>query len=930
MTAGGPERARTHEPGVGSTVDWSPPGADLELRQAAASIYGRLFQREAAPVRLGRYTLLERLGEGGMGVVFAAYDAQLDRKVAVKIQRVLPGDAPDRGERLLREALALARLSHPNIVAVFDAGEVEGQVYVAMEFIRGMTLKTWLTEHPRSWQQILAVLLQAGQGLAAAHGAGIIHRDFKPENVMIDADGRVRVLDFGLARARWTKAVGDANPGGAALAELTATGAVLGTPAYMSPEQFRGAEVDARTDQFSYCLTLWEAVYGERPFAGDSFVALRETVLAGRLREPTRGGRAPPWLRRAMTRGLQVDPAARFPGMQDLLAALSRGTGRERGWLMLALAGGVAAAVGAATFVARDDPAGRCVAGAASRLGAVWNEAREQELAAAFASTGGSFAPATWTRVAGRVAAWAGEWSDMSAETCAANHRRSELSDERFDRRMDCLRERLAALDAQLQTFAAPDLDLVTQALAAIERLPTIATCAQDDLGATRALPDDPATAVRVTALRGELTELAAAARAGRSRSVQARAEAAVREAMSLGHTPTLAEARLQLAEVLQATANLERADVQFFAALLDARTSGHRAVALQAMAGLGGTETVLRDYDSTFSGRWIDLAFAELGEPMRDPEFAATLYLRRAGIQKSVESLVTLAEAERFALAALGPDHTQTLAIQALRGRHLWMQSRYDEAWSLLETVRGRVVATLGPDHPAHADALSDLGRIAWLRGQHAEAIALQSEVIAIRERAYGPDSPRLSDPLNARGAARFMNGDPVGALPDFERALEITERRYGPDHLEITPALDNLTECAAEAGDLARARSLAERSLAIRRAGVPSDNPDLARSHLHLGDVLFRLDEYAAAREHFERALVILRPLGIHPILLGDAQFGVARSLHALREDPPRVRLLVAEAIDSYRRHGVVADTYRARAEALQRELAAIDARR
>ncbi len=925
MTVGGPEPPGTPEP-----ADWSPSGADLELRQVAASIYGQLFQRPAAPVRLGRYTLLERLGEGGMGVVYAAYDAQLDRKVAVKIQRVLPGDAPERGKRLLREALALARLSHPNIVAVFDAGEVEGQVYVAMEFIRGMTLKTWLAERQRSWQQILAVLLQAGQGLAAAHGAGIIHRDFKPENVMIGADGRVRVLDFGLARSPWTPTVGNANPDGAALAELTATGAVLGTPAYMSPEQFRGVEVDARTDQFSYCLTLWEALYGERPFPGGSFVELREAVLAGRLREPARGGRAPPWLRRAITRGLQVAPAARFPAMQDLFAALSRGAVRPRGWLALVLAGGATAAALGGLLATREDPGGRCVAGAAERLDAVWSESRDQQLAAAFAATGGSFSPTTWRRVATRVAAWADEWIELSDETCDANFRRGELSDERFDRRMDCLRERLAALDAQLQTFAAPDLDLVTQAIAAIERLPTIAACAQDDLDPARGLPGDPTTAAQVAALRGELLEIAAAARAGRERSVQGRAEAAVREATSIGHAPTLAEARLQLAEILQATADLKQADALFFAALLDARKGGHRSVALRAMAGLGGTESVLRDYDTHFSARWVDLAFSELGDPARDPAFAVLLYLRRATLQKPEQAVVTLAEAERFALATVGPEHTQTLALQTMHGRFLWSQARYDEAESLLQTVRSRVVGTLGLDHPAHADVLSDLGRVAWLRGRHAEAIALHSEVIAIRERAYGPDYPLLSDPLNARGAARSTTGDWAGALPDFERALALTERRHGPDHIAVTPAIDNLTECAAEAGDLARARTLAERSLAIRRAGLPLDNPDLSRSHLHLGDVLFRLGEYAVARDHFERALFILRPLGIHPILLGDAQFGVARSLHALHEDPQRVGLLVAEAIGSYQRHGVVADMYRARAEALQRELQASEARR
>ncbi|HEX4406216.1 MAG TPA: serine/threonine-protein kinase, partial [Polyangia bacterium] len=292
---------------------------------------------------IGRYVVLALVGRGGMGEVYAAYDPELDRKIALKI---LHGGGEDEAgrARMLREAKAIARLSHPNVVVVHDAGTIAERVFIAMEFVEGRTLAAWLKEKPRHWREVRDVFLVAGQGLAAAHAAGLVHRDFKPQNVMVGQDGKVRVMDFGLALASTDSAgAGDPRqldvsepPRGTSVA-LTRTGTLMGTPAYMAPEQFLAEAADARTDQFSYCVALHEALYGERPFAGSSLTEIAFAVSRGVLVEPAQRNRAPVWLRRLVARGLQPEPARRWATMNELLAVLARDPARtRRRWLAAA------------------------------------------------------------------------------------------------------------------------------------------------------------------------------------------------------------------------------------------------------------------------------------------------------------------------------------------------------------------------------------------------------------------------------------------------------------------------------------------------------------------------------------------------------------------------------------------------------------------
>ena len=276
--------------------------------------------------RVGRYLVLSTLGTGGMGVVFAAYDPQLDRKVALKLLRSgLQITTTDAQKRLRREAQAIAQLSHPNVVAVYDVGATEdGDLYIAMEFVEGDTLTTWLKKYPRTWREIIEVFLQAAKGLVAAHGTGLLHRDFKPDNVLVGGDGRVRVTDFGLARSIMVDPESGRGPtpvlANTLSSSLTATGTVLGTPRYMPPEQLTGPDIDARADQFSFCVALYEALYGTHPLPGATSVSMHEK--GDKALPPPEGTKIPPSIGRAVQRGLERDRVKRWPTMALLMAEL--------------------------------------------------------------------------------------------------------------------------------------------------------------------------------------------------------------------------------------------------------------------------------------------------------------------------------------------------------------------------------------------------------------------------------------------------------------------------------------------------------------------------------------------------------------------------------------------------------------------------------
>jgi predicted Ser/Thr protein kinase len=282
--------------------------------------------------RVGRYVIEERIGAGGMGVVFSATDSELHRRVAIKLLRrsgLGPMSTAGR-ERLMREARLLASLSHPNVLTVFDVGTHEGDVFIAMELVDGGSFTSWLRRTSRTQDEIIDRMIEAGRGLAAAHAGGVVHRDIKPDNILVGSDGRARVTDFGLARIDQDLAQDlDASKAATLSPDLTKTGALMGTPVYMAPEQWNKGVVDPRTDQWAFCATLYEVVAGVRPFTVDNPAVRTAEIETGRIAQPAEGRSIPGWLRKIVERGLRPNPKDRWPSMEVVVDALVRGRRRK-------------------------------------------------------------------------------------------------------------------------------------------------------------------------------------------------------------------------------------------------------------------------------------------------------------------------------------------------------------------------------------------------------------------------------------------------------------------------------------------------------------------------------------------------------------------------------------------------------------------------
>ncbi|MGB1277004.1 MAG: protein kinase domain-containing protein, partial [Nannocystaceae bacterium] len=426
------------------------------------------------------------LGEGGMGIVYSAYDKELDRKVAVKLLRRTDG-GEDGHRRMQREAQAMARLSHPNVVQVYEVGFYEGQLFVVMEFVEGQTLRTWCRAKSRRWQEVVRVFSEAGRGLAAAHHAGLVHRDFKPENVLIGDDGRVRVLDFGLARAH---EVDDAPTGpdagvfelsemaeshasassSAFASRLTRSGTVLGTPAYMSPEQHMRQPADARSDQFSLCVALHEALAGERPFDEDNRAVLVFAKQTGQVREwPRERTKVPKWLRRAIGRGLSPHPVERWPSMAPLLAELGRvRAGTRRRWLWAGLAVvAVASVVGfgvAKSWAAQSE----LCSGSEAERSRLWSVPRQGRVRVAMTLADSTVAEQAWPAVSEGVQAYTDEWVAVHREACEATNLRREQSRHLYNLQLQCLERRRGQLDALLDVLENSTIKMVADAAGAV------------------------------------------------------------------------------------------------------------------------------------------------------------------------------------------------------------------------------------------------------------------------------------------------------------------------------------------------------------------------------------------------------------------------------------------------------------------------------
>jgi tetratricopeptide (TPR) repeat protein len=669
---------------------------------------------------LGRYVLLDRIGAGAVGVVYAAYDPQLDRRVALKLLSSRAAASPSWHDRMLREARAMAAIRHPNVLTIHDVGQHEEGIFIAMELIEGWTLSRWLAED-RTVNEVLWVFAAAGRGLAAAHERGLVHRDFKPDNLLLGSDGRVLVSDFGLARFCSQPESGSVDLGDFDVDNLldTRTGALVGTPAYMAPEQLSGEAADARSDQFSFCVTLYEALYGIRPFRQETLPQMRAAMRDGQLEAGEPLGRVPARVRAALARGLSYDPDDRHSSMEALLHQLD---GPSVGRYMapaLAIAG---VAVGAAvtTLLAPSAKAERSCEDLGRVVDATWNAPRRANLERIY----GNASPDSLYRLATRLDEYADQWRAVKVETCQAEQT-VDLPPATIASRDVCLYRIQLGYRMLLDELERSEEHTVFEALEAVARLPSPARCT--DLEAS----DTPPSFAAVSSS----TEL---------EETLARAEAA----WTLGHRDTweeLATHALDLAEARDDTRGRIRAHIELALAWSEADTADAEAHLRRAI-----TMAVRIEDHALASKAWAGLAFVQM-------HGRRSLQEAKLALDMSDSEASHIADDDGNLIARL--HHRSDLAI---------LEGRFGDALELLaeqENVNARL-----RDPLATLAILDQRGSLAHQRGKALDAVEASERTLDLLIELLGPESPDVRVARINLGMSHLGLGHYAEAVQAFE----------------------------------------------------------------------------------------------------------------------------------------------------------------
>ncbi|HMY20329.1 MAG TPA: serine/threonine-protein kinase, partial [Polyangium sp.] len=482
-----------------------------------------------------RYVVLEVIGIGGMGIVYAAYDRRLDRKIALKMLR----PSISAQDRLVKEAQNLARLSHPNVVVVHDVGQFMGQTYMAMEYVDGLNLRKWKEIERPSAERILDVYLKAARGLAAAHAAGLVHRDVKPENIVLGHDDRVRVVDFGLADVE--------HPGedeaGVTGSAGASHGKLEGTALYMAPELYRGQVADARSDQFGFCVALHEALFGQHPFRFTRLQELSEAMQLGHFRELPRDRRVDRALRAVLLRGLSADPAARYESVDALCKALQHAMQRKRRRIIAAISVFCTVLVCAALVALGRTPTPSPPCADSERLLAdIWNASKREQLARVFGETKLVYADSAATTVNTALDRFAKRWTDAHAETCRATRVYHEQSEEVMDLRMACLDRRRIEFRIMTERLLTPNAATVEKAAEAAHLLPSPEWCDKAHVQSEQVPPPNADVAEQVRALQLRLASVETMIRLGHEVEAFQMANQLAEEAEKLQYAPLQAE----------------------------------------------------------------------------------------------------------------------------------------------------------------------------------------------------------------------------------------------------------------------------------------------------------------------------------------------------------------------------------------------------
>ncbi|MEM7152286.1 MAG: serine/threonine-protein kinase [Myxococcota bacterium] len=817
--------------------------------------------REPEPgAKIGRYVVLARLGAGAMGVVFSAYDPELDRRIALKLVRHRRAGSNLERKRLHKEAQALARLSHPNVVGVYDVGEYEGQVFVGMEFVRGSTLTRWLAneETVRPWRQVLEVLVAAGHGLAAAHEQGLVHRDFKPDNVMIGDDGRVRVMDFGLVRAGGSAAEGvelesdgDISVPQTSLLEATVNGdGFVGTPAYMAPEQLGHGELGPCTDQFAFFVVLYEALYGQRPFAGQCVNSIAFSVLRGQLRDPPARRGVPRWLHRVIERGLALSPGNRFVDMAHALETLGAEPARRRRNRAALAVGAVLALTGA--LVGHDHWEQSTKQAACERAGAAiddtWSDGTRDRVRAALLATRTPYAATTAANVAPWIDLRSQQWRASRTSVCENATIRERWSPETRDKAAWCLEEQRASMSALIEALVEADERVVQVAVHSAAKLESPELCIDDGVLAGLPAPPEPDLRPTIATVRKDVSKAAALRQAGHVDEGLRVVRNARQVAESVGWEPVIASAMAEEASLLLSAGDFARSESVGRRAYLRAFRSSSWGTAAEAATALAFT----------------------VGYSARQPEQGLLWADHAAAAIHHSGDPTRLREATR--LSSIG-------AIRNARG---------DDEGAAVATTRVLEIIedVLGPAHPNTAIVLNNLGAIHRSLGSFEQAKGYASRAVEIWEQTVGPQHPSTAIGLHTLGRAAVGLGDDARAASLFRRALEIREAVLGPTHPLVGDTLYQLADSRRRAGAGASVRESYERALEIRTEARGDQDPTVHVMLAELGERELEWGRPAVAAGHLRRALELMTRNEAPVDVVASTRFLLARAQWAAPE--------------------------------------------
>lgn len=859
------------------------------------------------PARVGRFLVLRELGSGGMGLVYSAYDEELDRKVAIKLLQSDVRAGTQGRVRLVREAQALARLSHPNVVHVYEVGEFDDQVYIVMEHVAGEDGRSWGSQR-RSWQEVVGVYTAAGRGLAAAHRKGLIHRDFKPANFIVSPDGRTRVLDFGLARERDapTQDLADTDDEDAELSgprsgrvltasgRLTKTGAVMGTPAYMPPEVFQGKPADTRSDQFSFCVAFYEAAYGSRPFGKTGAIASMQRTLDGDVLPAPADASVPQWLRRILTRGLRANPDERFESMDALLDEIGSRSRTGRRSLAFFVGGSVMAVAASAWWGTRGTDA-TCT-GSEEQISEIWNAEVATDLGAEFEELGTPLAAQVWSAAGPKLDQYAADWVAMHRDNCEATRVRQEQSERVLDLRMACLVASRRALKARVESFKVPTPGVVNRVHNSIAALPRVSDCADiDQLFQPVELPppeeEELVEQVRDAVALGEALNSTGRYEAAASafeeaealleqityqgivpeyayqRADQELAAGDPRKAVELlrdGYFTTLEQGNVKGAaslatKLVDATQQAGQTEAAFEWAkhadplIVASGAESQRRRLLGYLARVHGGQGNL-DEAETYASAALEMASDPMQQVVALGELAE-IYRRRGSWTRANE---TYARVHEIFTLEYGEEHPETIRVLGNIGFVLLKQGRIEEARETLETAADRTVASLGANSAAAATILNNFAAVMEREGRFEEAIGYFQQVYEIRIELLGADNELTAHPINNMGNAYL-------GLDDFERATKHYSR-----------ARDMLT------------------------AALGPDHPHVAYPITGLGDVARKQERWEDAVKYYEEVARIREAAKSAPEAIGDTRLQIARALWHIESKRPNALALAKSELD------------------------------